>query len=267
MLVKKRCWAYQRRERMQNISAVVLTKNEENNIKSCLESLKWCDETIVVDDNSTDDTVKIAKELSAKVFLHPLNDFSSQRNFGISKASKEWILFADADERVSDALAFEISNVISNWTSGIAPAYRGFYIPRIDVVWGKELRHGESGIRLLRLAKRNVGKWEGMVHEEWKVNGKIGTLRNPIAHHPHPTVVEFLKEINFYTTLRAKELYSKKVKTNVLSIISYPLGKFILNYFLNRGFLDGISGLVHALLMSLHSFLVRGKLWTMWNKK
>jgi hypothetical protein len=174
----------------------------------------------------------------------------------------------DADEKVSEALAFEISNVIYNWTNdSIEKEYKGFRIPRNDILWGKELKHGESGIKLLRLARWNAGKWSGMVHERWIINGNVAILKNPIAHFPHPTVESFLKEINFYTTLRAKELYLHNKKSNILSIIIYPTGKFFSNFFLKKGFLDGIYGLIHSLLMSFHSFLVRAKLWTMWHKK
>jgi len=94
------------------ISAIVLAKNEEKNIADCLKNLKWCDESIVIDDNSTDETVKIAEKNNAKVYSRSLDNFSNQRNFGITKASGEWMLFVDADERVSGALAFEISKYL-----------------------------------------------------------------------------------------------------------------------------------------------------------
>lgn len=246
-----------------HISAVILAKNEEKNIEDCLKSLKWCDEVIIVDDNSIDKTVNIAQGMGAKIYLRSLDNFSNQRNFGLTKVNGEWVLFVDADERISEALAFEISN----WTNGVENQYSGFYIPRVDILWGKKLKYGDSNIKLLRLSRKGEGRWKGIVHEEWKINGNVGTLRNSIVHYPHQTVAEFLKEINFYTTLRAKELYSKKTKTNILSIFFYPSGKFILNYFLKKGLLDGTSGLIHALLMSFHSFLVRGKLWVMWNSR
>lgn len=252
------------------ISAVVLTKNEENNIVECLKLLKWCDQIIVIDDNSEDRTVEIAKKLGAKVFIHLLDgDFSQQRNFGLFKSKNDWVLFIDADERVTEALASEISNLIHSTSSGqISNQYDGFYIRRRDFMWGRELKYGETGnIKLLRLAKKNKGKWEGKVHEEWKVKGRIGELKNPILHYPHQTITEFLKEVNFYTDIRAKELYEKGVKVNFFSIISYPKLKFFNNYFLKLGFLDGTAGLVHALMMSFHSFLVRGKLWLLWKRK
>ena len=246
------------------ISAVILTKNEEANISDCVKSLSWCDEVVVVDDNSKDRTIELVKKLNARVYTHPINnDFSSQRNFGLSKAKGDWVLFVDADERVSSSLAFEISNAII-----FSSEFNGFYIKRRDVMWKKELKYGESGnMHLLRLGKKGVGKWEGKVHEEWEVKGNIGKLKNPIMHFPHKTFQEFLKEINFYTTVRAEELYKKGAKANFLSILLYPLGKFLFNFLLKLGFIDRMPGLIVALAMSFHSFLVRGKLWLLWQKK
>src|SRR3989338_3704487 len=131
------------------ISAVILTKNEKKNIKDCLQSLNWCDEIIVIDDDSEDKTVEIVKNLKLKtqnynsklkIYKRSLNnDFSSQRNFGLSKAIGDWVLFIDADERVSKALALEISNLKSQISN-----LNGFYIRRRDFMWGRELRYGEA---------------------------------------------------------------------------------------------------------------------------
>jgi len=246
------------------ISVVILTKNEENNIAACLDSLAWCDEKIVIDDHSSDKTVEIAKEKGAIVYTRILGDnFSDQRNYGIEKAQGDWILYIDADERVSSALWYEIMQ----HTSESIDDANGYYIKRQDTMWGKVLKHGEVGnIVLLRLAKKNTGKWEGRVHEQWKVRGKTTLLKNPLDHYPHPTVAEFLREINYYTDIRAEELHKKNIKSSLLSIIIYPKSKFILNYFFKRGFEDGLAGFVFAMMMSLHSFLVRSKLWLLWQE-
>jgi hypothetical protein len=116
-------------------------------------------------------------------------------------------------------------------------------------------------MKLLRLGRKGFGEWKGMAHERWKINGPVGKLMNPILHFPHKTFDEFLKEINFYTDIRAKELKDKNMKVFFWSIFFYPLGKFVINYVVKRGFMDGIHGLVFAITMSFHSFLVRGKLW------
>src|SRR3989344_6684960 len=168
------------------ISVVILTKNEEEGIAECIKSLSWCDEIIVIDDNSEDKTVDIAKKMNAQVFLRSINnDFSEQRNFGLLKAKGDWVLFVDSDERVSDALAFEISNIANQITDQTLGAYKGFFIRRIDYIWGRKLRFGETGgKKFLRLEEKNAGKQGGKVHEKWEVKGHVGLLRNPIMHFP-----------------------------------------------------------------------------------
>ena len=247
------------------LSAVVLTKNEEKNIATCLDTLSFCDEVIVIDDNSTDETVAIAKKKNAIVYIHPLqNDFASQRNFGLEKAKGEWVVFVDADERVSGELSKEIELRIKNQEL----RENGFYVKRQDHMWGNVLKHGDSGnIRLLRLARRKKGKWDGKVHETWEVNGDIGALKHPLDHYPHPTIAEFLTDINHYTTLRAEELYQRGTKVLFFDIIIYPKAKFFRDFIAKAGFLDGTAGLVHAILMSFHSFLVRGKLYMLGKSK
>ncbi len=248
------------------VSAVILTKNEEKNIEACIKSLRWCDEILVVDDNSTDKTVVKAKALGARVVINSLeNNFSKQRNFALTEAKGDWILYVDADERVSESLTFEINNSIHQKDIDFIS---GFSLRRVDTIWGKQLLHGENGnVRLIRLARKNSGLWIGNVHEEWQVKGKIVELKNPLQHFPHQTITDFLKEINYYTNIRAQELYKKGVKVHAWDIILYPKAKFFVNFILKGGFLDGIPGLVVAILMSFHSYLVRGKLWLLWDKK
>lgn len=249
------------------LSAVVLTKNEKENIKDCLVSLSFCGEIIVIDDESSDKTAEIAEKYGAKVFSRALNgNFSSQRNFGLEKTSGDWVLFVDADERVTPALQKEILKLISSQIL-LEQNLCGFYIRRVDFLWGRELKHGETGnTKILRLAKRNSGQWQGKVHETWKIKGRTSELTNPLLHYPHKTIKEFLEDINFYTDLRARELYMTDIQVYLPSIIFYPLGKFLVNYFLKRGFQDGMPGLILAMMMSFHSFLVRGKLWLLWQK-
>lgn len=253
------------------ITAIILAKNEQKYIARCIKSLSFCDEILVIDDNSTDGTIEAINKLAnrkVKVISHCLSEnFSQSRNFGLHKAQNEWVLFVDSDEQISEALAFEVSSVISNWGNKMENEYSGFYIRRFDHIWGRELRYGESGIKLIRLAKKNAGEWIGKVHEKWQIEGKVGILKNALIHYPHQTVAEFLREINFYTNVRAEELYAKSTRVYWWSIIFYPSNKFIVNYFFKMGFLDGIHGLIFAIIMSFHSFLVRGKLWSMWDKK
>ncbi len=255
------------------LSCVVLTKNEESNIKDCLESVSWCDEIIVIDDFSEDSTVEIAKKLGATVFSRKLNDdFAAQRNFGLEKASSkgrstsgrkgDWVLFVDADERISKELAEEIRHALPKWEN-----LSGFYLNRRDVMWGRELKYGETNIKLLRIAKTGAGIWKRAVHEYWDIKPKgfddrIGEFHvGVIEHYPHQTISEFLSDISRYSTLHAQENMKEEKRSSILKILLWPKLKFLQNYVLKLGFLDGGPGLVSALMMSFHSYLAWSKLW------
>lgn len=257
------------------ISAVVLSKNEEKNITLCLESLKWCNEIIVVDDYSEDKTIESVKRQAEsvkkeiKLYQRKLNgDFAAQRNFGLEQATGNWVLFVDADEIISEALAFEIKTQISNikyrnQNSKIKTfTLSGFYIKRNDYFLGRWLKYGETGnIKLVRLAKKEAGLWVGEIHEKWHIKGKLAKLNNPIIHNPHPTISSFLQKINLYTDIIASEWQKEGKRINVWEILLFPLGKFLQNYLLRLGLLDGLPGFIMAMMMSFHSFLARGKLW------
>ena len=243
------------------ISAIVLTKNEEKNIQACIESLEWCDEIIVIDDFSKDKTVDIAHILKAKVYQRKLdNDFASQRNFGLEKARGDWILFIDADERVSPSLANEIKGHLG---SGLGTTPRGFYVKRQDFMWGRMLKHGESGKNtFIRLGKKGAGIWSRRVHETWNIEN-ASFLTNPLLHYPHQTLREFVADIERYSSIHAEENYKEGKRANLFKIIWYPKLKFFQNYFLRGGILDGGAGFIVAMLMSFHSYLAWSKLWTL----
>lgn len=245
------------------ITVVILAKNEEENIIDCLESVSFADEVIVIDDESTDRTFEVSKNNGAKVIKRKLgNNFSDQRNFALSQASHEWVLFLDADERVSKELAQEILEQTQD------DKYDGYCIKRVDKLFRKIITHGELlNKKFVRLGRKNSGKWKGIVHEMWDVRGRIGTLESPIFHLPHQTISEFLTEINYYTTLRAQELHKKGIRVSLYGIIFYTKVKFLQTYILKLGFLDGMPGFVLSLIMSLHTFLVRGKLYLLLRKK
>ncbi len=244
------------------ITAIILCKNEEKNLTECIDSVSFCNETIVIDDESNDKSVKIAKGKGVRIVSRLLkDDFSDQRNHALTLAKNEWVLFVDADERVSQELKKEILKTIPSTTKG------GFYIKRQDTMFGKILHHGElSNKKFLRLAKKDSGKWVGKVHEEWMVLADLGTLSAPLYHYPHQSITEFISEVNMYTTIRSNELFKSGKKTNWMLIILYTKGKFIYTYFFKLGFLDGVPGLLVSLMMSFHTFLVRGKLYLLQKK-
>jgi len=240
------------------ISVVVLVHNDEKQIEQTLKSISWCDEIVVIDDCSNDKTIQIAKQYKAVVFTHALgDDFAAQRNFALQKVKGDWILFVDSDEVVSETLQKEIKHAIAN-----PQMYTAFSFKRNDFMFGRILRHGETGnVRLVRLAQKNEGVWKRRVHETWEIKGEVGDLKEPLIHYPHPDVAQFIDEINKYSTLHANALYEEGVRTNWFQIIAYPKAKFIVGFILRLGFLDGMAGFLLAIFMSFHSFLARSKLY------
>lgn len=244
------------------ISAVILTKNEEKNLRECLHLLEWCGEIIVLDDESTDETTKIAQEMGAKIFSRKLgSDFSEQRNFGLSKAKGEWIFFVDADERVNNELKEEIIKSINN-----NPEVNGYFLKRKDFFINRFLNHGETGsLKLLRLGRKDSGVWQREVDETWKLEGKTKILNVPLLHYSHLCLSDFLTSINQRSTLNAGIFYKEGKKLTFIEWLK-PCLKFLQNFFFRFGFLDGTAGFIFAVLMSCHSYLVRGKLYLLWKK-
>lgn len=245
------------------ISAVVITRNEQDSITYCLKSLEFCDEIILVDDFSTDKTLKLARKFTKKIFRRKLNgSFSEQKNFGMRKAKHKWILFIDSDEIITKKLASEILKVTNN------NQYQGYYIKRIDYFYGQKLTWGEFlNKKFIRLVKKGSGKWERDVHEYFNITGKTQVLKNPLKHYSHSSIEEINQKIDFYSTLNANYLYSNKEKGSIFDICVYPTIKFIQNYILKLGLLDGFYGLLFSLFMSWHSFLSRLKLYFLYRGK
>lgn len=243
------------------ITAVVITKNERNNIEKCLKSLLWCDEVLVIDDYSTDKTRSLALKLGTKVYTRALNNnFAAQRNYGLEKAKNNWVLFIDADEITSKELKKEIS-------SSLKQNHSGYLIKRIDYWKGKKLTHGETGnTYILRLAKKNSGTWKRSVHEYWDIKGSVAKLNHPIIHYPHKSVSDFISGIEMYSTIHAQEIYSECKRSNMFQLIFRPIGKFMNNYIVRKGFLDGTPGLIVAIVMSYHTYLSWSKLWILQTK-
>jgi glycosyltransferase involved in cell wall biosynthesis len=244
-----------------SITAVILAKNEELNIEHAIRSVTFCDEILVIDDESSDRTGEIASSFNTTVITRPLKgDFAAARALGESRAASDWILHLDADEIVPPELAPEIQKVATR-RSDIA----AYYIKRHDFFWGREMRWGETRTArtqgFLRLMQKGSGHWEGAVHETFVTTGQTDTLQGHINHVPHPTVASFLRSINLYSDLRAKQLFTKGKRFNGVELIALPSLKFFYTYILKFGFLDGAPGFIYSFAMSFHSFLVRAKLY------
>jgi glycosyltransferase involved in cell wall biosynthesis len=248
------------------LTVIVITKNEEENIEGCLKQISlWVQEIIIVDSNSTDNTVNIAKRFTKNIHIRRFSNFKEKRQFGLSKATSEWVLFLDADERINDGLTNEIKEKVlhKNDTNTNNPEIVGYYIPFKHFFMGQWLRYGGWYPSYLpRLAKRKNCDIKNTIHELLVINGKTAKLQNPMLHYGDISLVQRVAKTNLYTSLQARERY-KKNKGNIytLSIMMclMPIRRFFISYFLKRGFLDRMPGFIRALLLAGTSFMIYAK--------
>ncbi len=236
------------------LSAIVITLNEENNIADCLTALKFADEIILVDSHSADRTCEIARRFTPNVLLRKFDDFSSQKNFALSLAKGEWILSVDADERVSVALASEIQRTISSETADVA--YR---VLRHTRLFNKEFRYsGLQNDKPVRLFRRGRGVFKNPVHEELRVDGKTGLLREPLRHISFQTLEDYWKKLQLYTAIAQP---SEEKTIGMAHVLGRPIYRFLDIYFLKQGFRDGMEGFIYSVLSSYHEFVRWAKRW------
>lgn len=246
---------------MVKISIVISAFNEEKKIGDCLESVKWADEIILVNSGSTDETTEIAKQYSLKIFNRPNNlMLNVNKNFGFTKATGDWILSLDADERVTPELKEEIKSVISHQLSAIS----GYYIPRKNIIFGKWIRHtGWYPDHQLRLFKKGQGRFpERHVHEMVEITGEAGYLKEHIIHYNYETISQFLEKLIYiYAPNEAKELIRKGYNLNWRDAIRMPSKEFLTRFFAQEGYKDGFHGLVLSLLMAFYHLVIFVSLW------
>lgn len=248
---------------MTKLSVIILAHNEEDNIKKCLETVSFTDEIILIDDYSTDKTVEIAKKYGAKIYKRKLDDFASQRNYGLAKATGEWVLFVDADERVTDELKSEILAQFKAQGSRLKENVDGYRIPRKNKIFGKFLKYTDwYPDYQLHLFKKDKGKYVRKVHEQVKVKGEAGKLSQPLVHLNYDSLDQFLQKNYFqYADLEAKRLMENGYKFKWRDLLKQPAGEFLRRFFACRGYKDGLHGLVASILVSFATFVVYAKIW------
>jgi len=286
------------------LSVVLATRNEEKNIGACLQSVKdIADEMVVVDESSTDRTREIAKKYGAKVYKvkhEPI--FHKTKQKALEKASGDWILQLDADERVTPELAEEIREVIEMDASLLKQRKTtakkqklferhqriiekrdgkigrstgevvAFFLPRLNLFLGKPLVHaGVYPDAAIRLVKKGKARFPAKsVHEQMEIDGEVAWLFNDLEHHDSPTLKRYFNRMNRYTDLQAKDLAREKTPKNVLMLLLYstvkPLFVFLKLYIRHKGFLDGVRGFLWSLFSALHYPIAYFKYWQMEEK-
>lgn len=244
------------------LSAIIIAKDEEMMIEECLRSLSFADEIVLIDSGSTDNTVKIAKKHKARVVnFKQGNNFSEWRNKGLSEAKGDWILYIDADERVSEELSKEILEVISDQSETGAYA-----IPRKNNILGKNLIHGgwypDYVKRLFK--KGSISGWHGDLHEEPKYTGQIGHLKCDLIHIKHETFSEMIDKTNKWSGIEAKLMFeANHPPMNIVRFMTAMWREFWYRMIVKRAFLDGKVGIVFAIYQVFSRFVSYAKLWEM----
>ena len=228
------------------LSACIITFNEAERIEACIRSLSFCDEIIVVDSHSTDDTRERAAALGARVIERDWPGYRSQKQFAVDAARHEWVLCLDADERVSEPLRREIEALREGGFRGCS----GWSIPRITDYFGRFLRHGNAyPDRLVRLFDRRRGGWSGReIHENTKVEGPVGRLHGHIEHFSYRSLSDHQARMQRYAELMGRSMYESGRRCGLAPVLFNPAWRFLRGYLLRLGFLDGWRGLVFALV-------------------
>ena len=241
------------------VSAIVVCFNEERNIGACLESLRWCEEIVVVDSFSTDGTVEICRRYTDRVIQRKWAGYRDQKAFAHSQATKEWVLLVDADERVTPELKEEIrQSLIHDGTQ-----YAGYSVPRLVYYlsrwWWRGGWYPDYDVRLFR---RERAIWGGMdPHEKILVDGKVRRLRHPLHHFSYRNIDDHMQRINRFTSISSAELLKGNQRWRWSDALLRPAFRFFRSYFLKRGFMEGFAGFYVAVTAAVYVFLKYAKLW------
>jgi glycosyltransferase involved in cell wall biosynthesis len=242
-----------------SVSAIVVCYNEEHNIGRCLNSLRWCDEIVVVDSFSTDRTVEICRQFTSSIIEREWAGYRDQKAFAHSKATKNWVLMIDADEEVTPELKDEILEQLV----AAGKLCAGFMLPRLvfylDRWWRRGGWYPDYDVRLFR---RELATWGGTdPHEKIIVDGPVRRLRNPLHHFSYRNIDDHIQRINRFTSISSRELRMQGERWRLSDALLRPAFRFWRSYFLKRGFMEGFAGFHVAVTAAMYVFLKYAKLW------
>lgn len=248
------------------LSVIIIAKNEEESIGGCLKTVRWANEILVVDTGSIDKTLEIVKKHGARIIKYTSKgNYSDWRNKGLKEAKGEWILYIDADERVTPELKKEIQAEI-NYRPLNVDHFNAYAIPRRNFIFGKEMKYGGwSPDYVKRLFKRSeLEKWTGELHEEPKFKGELGHLKSPMIHKKNLTLSDMVEKTNKWSQIEAKLMFeSRHPEMNILRFMSAVFREFWHRMIVKTAFLDGPRGIIYALYQVFSRFVSYAKLWEM----
>jgi glycosyltransferase involved in cell wall biosynthesis len=240
------------------LTVTVITHNESARLAAALESVRWADEIVVVDSQSTDETVAIARRFTERVIVRAWPGYVAQKNFAAEQASHDWVLSLDADERVSSELAAEIGRLLQS-----APTAAGYRVPRVTFHLGRWIRSTDwYPDYQLRLYDRRRARWAGrLVHESVQTAEAVGRLHGELQHYPYRDVGDHWRRMDRYTTLAAQQMFEDGRRAGWLDVLVHPRLAFFRNYVLRGGFRDGMPGLIVSAMNAYYVGLKFAKLW------
>ena len=243
------------------LSVVVITKNEGERIADCLKSVDWADETVVLDDESTDNTVELSRSLGAKVFQRKMDIEGKHRNYAYGLAKNDWILSLDADERVTPELRQEIIETLKN-----NPSCNGYVIPRRNFIGNTWVRYG--GLypsAQLRLFRKGVFRYdeEAEVHPQAYMPDPRGQLQSDILHFTYRNFTDAIAKLDRQTDLEARKWFRESRRIGVFSTLRKMVDRFWRAYVSKQGYKDGVNGLFLAVNAGMYQFLSYAKYWEM----
>lgn len=240
------------------VSVLIVTHRADHRFETCLRSVQFADEILIVDANSQNNWASLTKDYRFNVVksIPQVTHFSETRNWLISQAKHDWIFFIDSDEQVSPKLATQLPELIKSKTTA------GYVIHRLDFFHGKALHFGDVGkVYKLRLAQKKRLKYHRPVHEQAQVVGITKRVEAPIWHYSHESLAEFWSKISLYASMEAEYRYQQGIRFQLWQLLVLPAGKLCYLLGWKLGFLDGTRGLIYAVMMSCHSAIVRIKLY------
>jgi glycosyltransferase involved in cell wall biosynthesis len=240
------------------LSVTIITKNEAAGLAETLRSVQWADEIVVVDAESTDETVAVARQFTDRVIVRAWPGYAGQKNYAASMAAHDWILSLDADERVTPALAAEIRSTVS-----AIPSHAAFRMRRVTWHLGRWIRSTDwYPDRQVRLYDRRLAHWTGQyVHEAIASEGSVGQLRGELQHFPYCDIADHLETIDRYTTYAARQMHDAGRRSSLFHLVAHPPLAFLRNYLVRGGIRQGAAGFIVSAMNACYVFLKFAKLW------